>query len=543
MKNQCRKYYQAAIYLRLSKEDGDVTSGGRYVSNSISNQKDLITDYIKSMTEIEVVSIRTDDGYSGVDFERPEFRKMMEDIRKGMVNCVIVKDLSRFGRNYIEAGRYLEKIFPLLGVRFIAVNDNYDSNHISGSQDILLAFKNLINDSYLRDLSVKIRSHLEVKRKNGEFTGPFSCYGYLKSPENKNRLIVDTFAAEVVKDIYKMKLEGMSPGLIAAELNQKHILSPAEYKKSLGISYETGFQLHHHAVWGAQAVFRILTDEVYTGTLLQGKRTSPNHKMKKIERADKKEWIRVENTHEPIISKQYFDIIQRILERDTRTSPQKRTVYPLSGLIFCGDCGSPMIRKVNTGAINTKMSVPKQYIYYLCRQNRQKRECTGHRIKENELFPAIMHEINFHIKSMTDFQNAFDETGHNIRNDYEINKWNRRIRKMEEERNKAEELKSGLYEDYKACLLNSGEYKNLKKEFDKRVLYAKEAIEIYHEEIKKIKNTNPFPCHLSYDKYQKCISVMTRTAAVLFIDRILVYEDSRIRIKYTFGDLYDPGVI
>ena len=174
MKKEISKSYRAAIYLRLSKEDGDVTTGGKLESNSISNQKDLIMDFLKSKPDIEVVSVRTDDGYSGVDFNRPEFQLMLEDVKNGTINCIVVKDLSRFGRNYIEAGRYLEKIFPMLGVRFIAVNDNYDSIDPNSSQDIMIAFKNLINDSYLRDLSTKIRSHLEVKRKNGEFIANYA---------------------------------------------------------------------------------------------------------------------------------------------------------------------------------------------------------------------------------------------------------------------------------------------------------------------------------------------------------------------------------
>ena len=237
-----KQSYRAAIYLRLSKEDGDVVAGGKLESNSISNQKDLIMDFLKSKSDIEVVSIRIDDGYSGVNFCRPDFQKMLEDIKKGKIDCVVVKDLSRFSRNYIEAGRYLEKIFPALGVRFIAINDNYDSADTQNSQDIIIAFKNLINDSYLRDLSTKIRSHLDVKRKNGEFIGNYAAYGYLKADNNKNQLIVDTFAAEIVRDIFRMKLDGMSPSTIANKLNELQVLSPMEYKRSMGIHFETSFK-------------------------------------------------------------------------------------------------------------------------------------------------------------------------------------------------------------------------------------------------------------------------------------------------------------
>lgn len=187
------KTYHAAVYLRLSREDGDVAEGSRAQSNSISNQKELVMDYLRSRAEIQVYSVYVDDGWSGVDFERPEFQRMLDDIREGLVDCVVVKDLSRFGRNYIESGRYIEKIFPMLGVRFIAVNDGYDSLDGQYGNDMVIPFKNLINDAYCRDISVKIRSHMEVKRKNGEYIGAFAAYGYLKDPEDRNRLVVDGY--------------------------------------------------------------------------------------------------------------------------------------------------------------------------------------------------------------------------------------------------------------------------------------------------------------------------------------------------------------
>ena len=176
-----QKIYHAAIYVRLSKEDGDVAAAGKAESNSISNQKNLIKEFLKGREDIEVVSERVDDGYSGSDFERPAFQMMLEDIKRGVVDCVVVKDLSRFGREYIDSGMYIERLFPALGVRFIAVNDGYDSlNRKDSSDDIIIPFKNLINDAYCRDISVRIRSHLEVKRRNGEFIGSFAAYGYQK---------------------------------------------------------------------------------------------------------------------------------------------------------------------------------------------------------------------------------------------------------------------------------------------------------------------------------------------------------------------------
>ena len=188
------KIYNADLYLRLSKEDGD-----KEESDSIINQKGLILDYLKSMEDIKIHEIRVDDGYSGVNFNRPAFQQMLEDIKAGKVDCVITKDLSRFGRNHIEVGKYLEKIFPYLGVRFIAINDNYDSARSDTQTDnIIIPFKNLINDAYCRDISIKIRSNLEVKRKKGDFVGAFAPYGYRKSEADKNRLEIDEEARHVI---------------------------------------------------------------------------------------------------------------------------------------------------------------------------------------------------------------------------------------------------------------------------------------------------------------------------------------------------------
>lgn len=229
------KIYDADIYLRLSKEDGD-----KEESDSITNQKELIYEYLKSRDDIRIHEVRVDDGYSGVNFDRPAFQQMLEDIKSGKVNCVVTKDLSRFGRNHIEVGKYLEKIFPYLGIRFIAVNDNYDSILSDTQTDhIIIPFKNLINDAYCRDISIKIRSNLEVKRKKGNFVGAFAPYGYWKSETDKSRLEIDEEAAETVRRIFRMYLQGNSAYRIAEILNTEDALTPMDYKKEHGSAFYT----------------------------------------------------------------------------------------------------------------------------------------------------------------------------------------------------------------------------------------------------------------------------------------------------------------
>mgnify|MGYP000419407330 CR=1 FL=1 len=292
------KDIRAAAYLRLSIEDGDKAE-----SNSIGNQRELIRDFAAERPGLHLVEEYADDGYTGTNFERPGFKRMMEDIKSGKINCIIVKDLSRLGRNYIEMGKYLEQIFPMMGIRFIAINDNYDNANTesSDSDSIVVPFKNLLNDSYCRDISIKVRSQLDMKRRKGEFIGGYAIYGYCKDKRNKNRLVVDEYAADIVRSIYRRKLEGMSAQAIAEQLNSENVLAPSEYKRLCGLNYHSGFKAGTHAKWQAIQVLRILKNEVYTGTMVQGRRQKINYKIKKIRDVEESGWIRVPNMHEAII--------------------------------------------------------------------------------------------------------------------------------------------------------------------------------------------------------------------------------------------------
>ena len=527
--------YDTALYLRLSKEDGDVASGSKNESNSIANQKSLIMDYLQSRPEFRVVSIREDDGFSGTDFNRPAFQAMMEDVKKGVINCIIVKDLSRFGRNYIEVGRYLEKLFPMLGIRFIAVNDNYDSLEADTAHDIVVPFKNLINDSYCRDLSVKIRSHLAIKRKNGEFIGAFACYGYLKDENNRNQLVVDTYAGQVVKDIFRMKINGMSQYRIADALNEQGILSPMEYKKYLGSHFESSFKVNPKAVWTAKAVTRILTNEVYTGVLVQGKQTTPNHKVKVRQEVDETDWIRVENAHESLIDRVLFDIVQNLMGRDTRTPPNGTQVFPLSGLVYCGDCGHPMVRKISRYTKKEKADTAQTYGYFLCSEKCGKGGCSWHRISENDLMGAVLGAVNLHIQKVLDVQEALKQIENAPSRQLMIQKYLERLSMKEEERKKAERLKIGIYEDLKDGLLDKEEYQKLKAEFDSRIAEVDAAVKELKRQIAGLEGSRSANAPwMNYFQQFGRLEQLTRWAAAIIINKILVYEDNRIKITFNF---------
>lgn len=533
MSNKIKKIYHAAIYVRLSKEDGDVSNAVKAESNSISNQKNLIRDFLKDKEDIEVVSERVDDGYSGSNFERPAFKLMLEDIKKGIVNCVIVKDLSRFGREYIDSGRYIERLFPALGVRFIAINDNYDSlNGKEQADEIIIPFKNLINDAYCRDISVKIRSHLEVKRKNGEFIGSFAPYGYQKSENDRNSLIIDPIAAGIVKDIFRMKLHGLSQDAIANRLNDMGVLSPMEYKSATGSNYQTSFKTSDKAVWSSVTVRRILENELYIGNLVQGRQTTPNHKVKKTVLKPEKDWVRIEKNHEAIISDRDFSIVQRLLGMDTRISPKQSEVYPLAGLIVCADCGAAMVRK-------NACAGGKKYQYYVCSRNKETKECSNHRIAVDRLEETVLQLLRVQISNILDLKQVMEKVSTIPFQELDIRELEKRIEQKETEIGRCMELRNMLYEDMKDGIVSKEDYMELHEAYTQKRNLAEDAVRKMKQEIKDIlaSNTDKYKW-LDYFAEHQDIDRLTRNVAVELIDRVKVIDKGSIEVVFSFGDCY-----
>ena len=530
LSNNLSKTYLCGGYLRLSKEDGDVAGSETLQSNSIENQKEYIEDYIHSKPEIKIVDFYVDDGYSGVNFDRPDFQRMLQDIKNKKIDCVIVKDLSRLGRNYIEVGRYIERLFPLLGVRFIAINDNFDSaDDTAASNNIIIPFKNLINDAYCRDISIKIRSHLEVKRKRGEFIGAFAVYGYMRG-KDKNKLIVDPYAAEIVKEIFGMKMDGMSQQAIADELNSLGILSPAEYKKEQGSGYKTVFQTHSKAKWTAMAVMRVLTNEIYVGTLIQGKESTPNYKVKVREKRRREEWIRIENAHEAIISRADFEIISDIIQKDTRVTAGKRAVSIYSGYLVCADCGCSMVRK-------KAYSGSFEYVYYVCSGNKKNKDtCSSHRISENALNVAVTKTLQLHLKHLADLQESILYIRKTSCNSDKIKMMVLQSEKIKGDIEKYNRLKLECYEDYKNELITQGEYLLFKKELDNRIEDTKKAATELSKK-KRMLLDGRYEKESFMEKFLTSKDIeLKRSLFVRFISQIYVYEDRRIEIIFRYQD-------
>lgn len=531
--------YDADVYLRLSKEDGD-----KEESDSITNQRELILEFLKSREDIRIHAVRVDDGYSGVNFERPAFQQMLEDIKAGKVNCVVTKDLSRFGRNHIEVGKYIEKIFPYLGVRFIAVNDNYDSlTNDTQTNNIIIPFKNLINDAYCRDISIKIRSNLEVKRKRGDFVGPFAPYGYQKSEEDKNKLEIDEEAAEVVRFIFRMYLQGSNAYKIAEKLNKKNILTPMDYKKENGSAFYTGFKKNLKSQWTHMHVLRILGNPVYTGTLVQGKETTPNYKVKKKVKRDQSKWSQVENTHEAIITSVDFKNAQEQLQMDTRTGTAREKVYYLSGVVKCGDCGANMVRK-------TVPSGKRKFIYYVCGSHKGNKDiCSSHSINAEALEESVLKLLNYQIKNVTDLGRILDKLEDAQIRKGEIEKRNRQITKKKEELQKYNHLRLDLYEDYKDGLITKEEYLELKEIYEKRTRAAEQLLEAMEVEMAFFADGEKDTCGwINEFKKYGYLECLSREVVVSLIEQILVYEKKegehypRIEIHFKYEDEFQTSV-
>ena len=471
--------------------------------------------------------------YSGVSFNRPNFKKLEDAIRKGAIDCIVVKDLSRFSRNYIDGGRYLEKIFPQLGIRFIAVNDAYDS--LTGdpqSDSFVILFKNLINDSYCKDISMKIRSSLEVKQKNGEFVGAFAPYGYKKSPENKNQLVVDEAVSEYVQMIFALYKDGISIGRIAARLNQMGVLSPMEYKHSAGVKFDTVFKTGDTAKWTYKAVQRILTNEVYIGVLAQGKRGTPNYKVRVVQPKDETEWVKVEGAHEALVSYEDFMAVKTMMKRDMRCSPDQEEAHLFSGFLFCADCQQSMIRK-------TVPSKTKKYIYYVCSSNKHNQTCSPHSISAKEVEEKVFHAIHDQIELVVNLEKALALIERLPSQNRKAFNYEAQITKLEEEIERYQKLKLRLYEDLSDGIIDKSEYFEFRNSYTKIIEEKQEALHRVKKEMKQSVTTGTSERNwVTLFKQYENIEELNRRVLMALVDRILIYENHAIEIVFKYKDEY-----
>lgn len=525
--------YDAALYLRLSKDDMEEEST-KMESNSIANQRELLRSFVKSQPDIQIFDIYVDDGYSGGNFDRPEFKRMTTDIEAGKVNCVIVKDLSRFGREYIEAGRWIERTYPALNVRFISVTDHFDSKTADFSEkSFVVPIKNFVNESYCRDISGKVRSHQKIKRERGEFIGAFAPYGYRKDPENRNCLVVDDYAADIVRKVFSWKIEGFSLGAIAEKLNMRHIQSPKEYKQSNGENYNAGFQGTDTPKWSAVQIKRILTNEVYIGNMVQGKQERISYKVKQRLEKPESEWVRVENTHPAIISFSDYEVVQRLLQYDGRASKTSDSSSFFAGFVFCGDCGVPMIRRVNRYK-------GKEKAFYICQTKNKGGDCTRHSVPEDVLRRIVLKEIQTFTALFADYEMVMEELQKMEISYEQVVNFDMQIAKLQEEHNRFYSLKASLHDDLRTGLITKEEFDDFRESYGKRCEELEQMIEEQKKIVKQMFEGS-VRATVRLEEWKRSLELheLDRTLLALTVDRIEIYENKQIKIRLRYQDVFE----
>lgn len=522
--------FRAAKYVRLSHADDKLGD-----SDSVINQSKLIDDFLKKNPDIEIVSEKVDDGYSGIIFDRPAFQEMMADIVAGKINCVIVKDLSRLGREYIETGRYLWRIFPTYGVRFIAIIDGIDTLNEKSGEELIVGMKSIMNEAYCRDISLKTRSALAVKRGNGEYIGACTMYGYRKAEDNKNRLDIDEYAAQIIKDIFRLKIEGVSAARIADELNRIGVLSPIEYKKSMGLPHPTGgFTDKDGAKWSATTVIRILKNETYTGTLIQGKQSTHNYKLKELKDKPKSEWARTENAHPHIISKHDFDLVQKIMRLDTRTAPHENKVYLFSGILICGCCGKRMTRKT----INKDNG---KYYYYFCPTGK-KGGCNAPLVKECDLTESVWIMLKAYIENIVSLGSLLSSIDAEQLTSELAKSCRAKIATSEAKLEQIQQFKKSLYENLVEGIITNNEHKSYKKKYDEEIKLLEIALDGLQQELDDvIGNRAERMMWIEHFKRHENLPGINRKAVIQLIRTITVRGKDKLDIQFHYKSEFEKA--
>ena len=508
--------WRAGLYIRLSREDGD-----KIESESVSSQRAMLEQFASARPDIFVHDYYIDDGWSGTDFDRPSFGRMLSDITSKRINCVIVKDLSRFGRNYVEAGKYLETVFPLFKVRFIAVNDQIDSAvNPQSLNNVIVPFKNIMNDEYCRDISVKVRSALHVRRKQGTFIGSFAAYGYAKDENDHNKLVIDEEAAATVRAIYEKFLSGHSILSIARELNAQGVLNPSAYKNSKGLNCNRS-----GALWCDATVRRILTNEIYIGNLIQKKNQTISHKIHLSKSVSEGERIKVQGTHEAIIPEDDFQKVQSLLKRDTRISPNAGKLSLFAGFLKCADCGRAMQKR-------TVKQPYKTYDYYVCSTHKKlKSACTKHQIRADLLEAAVLEAVNGYIALAADFDEVLKRMNEEERKSGIESRLQAGLTAKRKELEKAQRILLDLYPDYKCGVIGKEQYLILKEKYENPICKFRAAIEEEEREIENRKNgaegRNGF---IETFKKYRGLKALTREIVTELIDNIYIHEDGEIEL-------------
>ena len=524
--------WRIAIYIRLSKED----TRSYDESESITNQRAIIEEHIAAFSdgdEYIIVDEYVDDGISGTtDDEREDFQRMLSDIKHGLVNCVIVKDLARSFRNYSDQGYYLDDWFPRYNVRFISLfHQPLDSyKEPQNMRSIAVPIQGVLNENHCAETSDKVREVFDVKRRNGEHIGAFAPYGYKKAPEDNNALIIDEEAADVVRDIFHMFLDGMGKNTIVHYLNEHGVLSPGRYKQERqGLNYQNpNVTPTKQALWCSTTLQNILKNRMYCGDMVQGRYRIKSYKVHIQEKVPEDEWYIVENTHEPIIDRETFEKVQQLLLRDTRTAPSQKKIYLFGGFLRCADCGKGMNRYADG-----------KKVYYYCGtyKKQSKLACTKHTIKHNRLEAAVLYAIQQQVYLAVDYTKTIEQINRTPLVKSQSKKLSDAIAQKERELEKVTRYKQAVYQDWKDGEISHADYRHMKENYEQQTEALNEVLKRLRDEQEKFENgvdeENPFLT--AFRQYQN-IDKLTRDVLIELVDHIKVHEGGNISIVFRFAD-------
>jgi DNA invertase Pin-like site-specific DNA recombinase len=524
--------YDTGVYVRLS-----VMDSGKKDGESIFNQQEMLAQYITERPEFALKRIFVDNGETGVDFLRPAWNDLIAECRAGRINCVIVKDLSRVGRNYIETGEYLEKIFPLLGVRLIAVNDDYDGLTVTNSGQLVANLKNLINDIYAKDISRKVSAALHTKQKNGDFIGNHAAYGYLKDPHDKNKIVVDTETAPIVRQIFTWKAEGVGNAQICRRLNDSGIPCPSRYRLLKGIVKDKRYE---KCLWEISPLTKILENPVYLGNMVQGKHIGSLSDGKPRSRAKAEDWIIVEGTHEAIITQELFDKARAVMAERSAAFKAAQGKYAhfekspllLKDLVFCADCGRPLYRY--------KSVICKgKYCdwIYLCRTSESLKSCPQKYIHEPDLYNAVYAALRAEILLACDTAAIIEKLNRESSHKSRLSRFDAEIEEAEREIKRIASLRQGVYEDFASKLLTASEYQFATEKYDADSDRQQARLEAAkHDKAQYSESSTPVNKWLA--AFTRFIDAKELTAdmAKALIERVEVSNRNRVEVKFKFRD-------
>lgn len=514
--------YKVGIYLRLSRADDKEENFDQ--SESIKNQDEFVTNFVLERGW-EIYDVYRDDGYTGTNFNRPDFQRMIEDIKNGLINLVIVKDLSRFGRNYVWCGMYIDEFFPKYNVRFIAINDGIDTFQKNNNNNELSGFKGVMNDMYSADISRKIRTSFNTKRHNGQFIGAFAPYGYLKDPNNKNKLIIDPEASLIVKRIFEMRINGIGTEAIMRTLNDEGIPCPTKYKQQKGSTYKNANIVHY--VWRAETVKDILRNPVYIGNMAQRRCERISYKIRKHKKIPRKDWIVVENTHEPIIDKDTYNTVQELLNQKAYGKTEKKTEHLLSGLLVCGDCG-------NSITYRRRLRKGKKVFITLCSSYSRFAKCTTHSVLEKDIIELVVKDLqsisNKVIKDKKLFLKKIQKP--TLKNN--DNTIKTIISEKEKRINEIIYLRKSLYEDWKKEIITKEDFDSMYQSYNVESQQLNKEIEGLQKNLQKnveMQENTDF-CNLLEQIIN--FEIIPKQILVKLIDKIEIFKDKSIKIHYKF---------